>query len=252
MCLVGILVAAILFVVLMRKPPDETAANNYVDYGLDTNAGAGDDSAHGRGTRNRDGAAFNNPLYNDVGINVASAPVAAYTAHAPSSSPGAAFVVGDRVEIVDKGVGTVRFVGLHHVEGTYGNSSTLLYGTTCAPFFIPRATRTVLHRVYWAMSLKVYRVLRCATNFQRTMLDRGTFWAFWGSQAPRGSVSNLTPPTARTAVTPVTRNRNRKTFRSRATGTNVLILGFCFSSAVCMRAAADGLAPCLVTRFLGC
>ena len=63
------------------------------------------------------------------------------------ASSGTAFVVGDRVEIIDKGAGTVRFVGLHHVEGTYGNSSTLLSRTMCAaPYFFPRATHTVLHR----------------------------------------------------------------------------------------------------------
>ena len=145
------------------------------------NAGGGRD----RGTRNRDVAAFHNPMYKEVSINAVSTPgaaanaattsqesdhgqiepaplasrkdsidvgldlstfddatpdgmafgfgtgkagtataAAAYTAHAPSSSSGAAFGVGDRVEIVDKGAGTVRFVGLHHVEGTYGNSST--------------------------------------------------------------------------------------------------------------------------------
>ena len=135
MCLCGVIVTAIVLVVLMRKSPDETAANDYVDDGLDTtgkaaapvaNAGGG----RGRGTRNRDGAAFNNPMYNEVSINVVSAAAGAASmrslrpAHVSSSSIGAAFGVGDRVEIVDKGAGTVRFVGLHHVEGTYGNSST--------------------------------------------------------------------------------------------------------------------------------
>ena len=90
------------------------------------NAGGG----RGRGTRNRDVAAFHNPMYNEVSINVVSAAAGAASmrslrpAHVSSSSIGAAFGVGARVEIVDKGAGTVRFVGLHHVEGTYGNSST--------------------------------------------------------------------------------------------------------------------------------
>ena len=184
MCLCGVIVTTIYLVVLMRKPPNETAANNYVDYGPDTNAGAEYDSSHGRGTRSCDGAAFNNPLYNDDGINVASAPVAAYTAHAPSASPGTAFVVGDRVEIVDKGAGTVRFVGLHHVEGTYGNSSTLLYGTTCAPFFIPRATHTMLHRVYWAMSLKVSRAEMRKPTFNTLCWLAAPFGPFGGRRHP--------------------------------------------------------------------
>ena len=135
MCLCGVIVAAILLIGLMRKSPDETAANDYVDDGLDTtgkaaapvaNAGGG----RGRGTRNRDVAAFHNPMYNEVSINVVSAAAGAASmrslrpAHVSSSSIGAAFGVGARVEIVDKGAGTVRFVGLHHVEGTYGSSST--------------------------------------------------------------------------------------------------------------------------------
>ena len=78
-------------------------------------------------TRNRDVVAFNNPMYTAVSSNVAFAPAAAYTACAPVSSSSAAFVVGDRVEIVDKGAGTVLFVGLHHFEGTYGYSPALLY-----------------------------------------------------------------------------------------------------------------------------
>ena len=58
MCLCGVIVTTIYLVVLMRKPPNETAANNYVDYGPDTNAGA-----------------FNNPLYNEVGIKAAFAAI---------------------------------------------------------------------------------------------------------------------------------------------------------------------------------
>ena len=36
MCLCGVIVAAILLIGLMRKSPDETAANDYVDDGRDT------------------------------------------------------------------------------------------------------------------------------------------------------------------------------------------------------------------------
>ena len=144
-------------------------ANDYVDDSLDTtgkaaapvaNAGGG----RGRGTRNRDVAAFHNPMYNEVSVNAVSTPGAAANAATTSQESdhgqiepaplasrkdsidvgldlstfdnatpdgmafgfGTAFGVGDRVEIVNKGAGTVRFVGLHHVEGTYGNSSTLL------------------------------------------------------------------------------------------------------------------------------
>jgi len=104
-------------------------ANDYVDDSLDTTGKAAAPVANaeggrGRGTRNRDGAAFNNPMYNEVSISAVSAAAGAASmrslrpAHVSSSSIGAAFGVGDRVEIVDKGAGTVRFVGLHHVEGT--------------------------------------------------------------------------------------------------------------------------------------
>ena len=101
--------------------------------------------------------AFHNPMYNnEVSINVNSAPAAACTAHAPSSFSATAFVVGDRVEIVGKGAGTVRFVGLHHVEGTYANSRHCCTGRCLLHSSPPprRAIHTVLHRVYWAMALR--------------------------------------------------------------------------------------------------
>ena len=211
------------------------------------NAGSG----HGRGTHNRNVAAFNNPMYdNEVSINVTSAPAAASPAHGASSSSSsvAAFVVRDRVEIVDKGTGTVLFVGLHHVQGTYGNSQhclNLLHATMCVSFCFPRAPpRRAALRGAMAQNTSCIVFWDATGTF---LLDRCTFWAnvapILGLQAPRGSESSSTPPTART------------TAPSRAIGAESSIVYFRFERVSVPRqhvsihchAASNGRVTCLVT-----